>query len=806
VPAADVLAAGSRHRPSVAPDPVGRCGTLGRHPSRRPGLLNRTAPADTSPPALPRALLVAALALGLCLLAQIVSRGDALRLLFWPATGVAFAFGWRYGPAWTVPAAVGALAYGALAYRDAALATGAAAATLAGAILPVLALRRLRDWKPADYRLEAVIRFLASTLLIGAPAMAVFAAAAAGGSPLTAGIATADAFLATWLAGALGTLLVAPAVLAWLDDALPQAEDGERPTTVFDLSGVLLALALAGLSLLVSAFGRVEHAYLLQFLFFPILAWTAIRMDERATALTLLLAALPLLAARAWQTTAGGDAPLRAVEAAMLVFCATAVALVLQAVAADRRLALLRVARQARQDMTTGLLNDRGLLAEFGDRLASAQRPDFGLIGVHLTNFDSVSDLCGTIPSMQLEQATAGLLLRQPGAQFGARLSAGRYALVVQAGTVAQVRTIAREIYSQLAGQRFSTEHGNLRLQACVGGLLIDRHALINSEDCLASLADALAIAASVRDPQLFVEPLSQMMIDSRRTHQSKLEHVREAVRETRLELYAQPVVDPDAPDGTISYEVLTRLLGRDGSLIQPPEFLTLAVQAQMSVPLDRAVVKRAFEWLATHPTALARTHKCSINLSGATMSDGAIAEYIRQQRALYELPAERIVFEITESEAIRNPSAASRLVDDLKSQGFGIALDDFGTGLATFEYLKRFPLDYLKIDGSFIRNLTTSPIDEEIVMSTVRVARRLRLRTIAEHVHSEHVHERLREIGVDYLQGDLFGSPQPIDALFERFPDFVRAHDPARPAAVDGARAAAATERAADAAPDAGP
>ena len=735
-------------------------------------MLTRTASAAPPLHPLPRALLVAALALGFCLLAQLVSRGDPMRLLFWPAAGVAFAFGWRHGPWWTLPAAFGALAYGALAYRDAALAAAAAAITLAGSLPALLLLRRLGDWKPADYRLEAVLRFLSGTLLVAAPAMAAAAAAAALASPATAALRPLEVFLSGWLSGALGTLLVAPAVIAWLDDSLPQADPGDRRAPVVDPPGVLLAALLAGCSLVLSAFGLLEYGYLLQFLFFPIAAWTAIRTDERANALTLLLAALPLLAARAHQVSAAADAPHRAVEAAVLVFCAVVVALVLQAVAADRRLALLRVARQARQDMTTGLLNDRGLLAEFGDRLASAARPDFGLIGVHLTNFDSVSDLCGAIPSMQLEQATAGLLLRQPGAQFGARLSAGRYALVVEAATVAQVRSIAREVYAQLAGQRFSTEHGHLRLQVCVGGLLIDRHALINTEDCLASLADALAIAASVRDPQLFVEPLSQMMIDSRRTHQSKLEHVREAVRETRLELYAQPVVDPDAPEGTLSYEVLTRLRDRDGSLIQPPEFLTLAVQAQMSVPFDRAVVKRAFEWLATHPAALARTHKCSINLSGATMSDGAIAEYIRQQRALYDLPAERIVFEITESEAIRNPSAASRLVDELKSQGFGIALDDFGTGLATFEYLKRFPLDYLKIDGSFIRNLTTSPIDEEIVMSTVRVARRLKLRTIAEHVHSESVHERLREIGVEYLQGDLFGRPQPIATLFERFPD----------------------------------
>ena len=178
-------------------------------------------------------------------------------------------------------------------------------------------------------------------------------------------------------------------------------------------------------------------------------------------------------------------------------------------------------------------------------------------------------------------------------------------------------------------------------------------------------------------------------------------------------------------------------------------------------------MIHRAFEWLASNPASLAATWRCSINLAGATMSDGAIADYIREQRSRFGIPAEKIVFEITESEAIRNPAAASRLVDDLKEQGFRIALDDFGTGLATFEYLKRFPLDYVKIDGSFIRNLMTNPIDEEIVISTIRVAARLKLRTVAEHVHSAAVYERLTELGVTYLQGDFFGKPIPLREFF---------------------------------------
>jgi EAL domain-containing protein (putative c-di-GMP-specific phosphodiesterase class I) len=165
------------------------------------------------------------------------------------------------------------------------------------------------------------------------------------------------------------------------------------------------------------------------------------------------------------------------------------------------------------------------------------------------------------------------------------------------------------------------------------------------------------------------------------------------------------------------------------------------------------------------------RTEKCSINLSGSSMVDPTIAAFVRQQRMTYNIPASKVVFEIAESEAIRNPAAASRLLEDLKADGHGIAMDNFGAGLATFEYLRRFPLDYLKIDGSFIRNIGTSPIDEELVTSTIRVARRLNIRSVAEHVHSQPVLDRLQQLGVDHVQGELIGAPRPLAELFSRMP-----------------------------------
>ncbi|MCL4744706.1 MAG: EAL domain-containing protein, partial [Burkholderiaceae bacterium] len=687
-------------------------------------------------------------------------------LVLWPAAAIALAFGWRYGTQWVLVAASGAGIWALSEFGNAALALAAFFGTAAGPAAAITVIRKLGTWKPADYRLDDVLRFMIVVALIAAPLDALLAVLGIRATDMLADVHAVHLFMGWWLFDALGMLLVAPALLAWARDVDSPSEALAERVRLFDGSAILLTLAVIAASLLLSGFEQRFYASALLFFYFPIVAWTSVRLAERATALTLFATAVVLLAARAYATHPGGDS-LVALEGAVLVLCAVVVALLLQSVAADRRQALARAAEQARQDLTTGLLNDRGLLCELGERLVAAQRPNYGLVGIHIGNFDTIHDLCGPIQALQLEQSVALLLARQPGGVQAARLSSGRFAILLTADTVAQVRALSREVYSQLNGQVYKADHGSIRIQASVGGLLIDRHVLINGEDCLLSLSDAMAIAASVRDPQLFVEPLSQTMIDARRSHQGKIEHVREAIREQRLEVYAQPMVDPEAPPGMLSYEVLTRLRDRDGALIRPPEFLPLAVQAQMTVTLDRGVIQKVFGWLATNQDALARTHKCSINLSGLTMSDGSIAAFVREQRALYAIPADKVVFEITESEAIRNPGAASRLVDDLKAEGFGIALDDFGTGLATFEYLKRFPLDYLKIDGSFIRNLVTNPIDEEIVLSTVRVARRLNVRTIAEHVHSQDIYDRLKMLGVEYVQGELIGVPIPIEALF---------------------------------------
>lgn len=757
-----------------------------------------------------RCLYAVGLALILCLLAQLVSAGSTHRLLIWPISAAGFAFAWHYGIRWLPVLAFGGALWAFGTTQDLQYAAVLGAGSILGPWLSIHILRNLAEWKPPEYHLDYVSRYLAVTLLVSAPANAlVFTSLVSftGIEGFPPGRFT-NLALAAWLADSLGMMLLTPALMTLLKVPHANQDDpvGVQTAPRISLPSILVISLIAVLSYVLNRLGQEEYASIVLFgVFIPMIWLAASQSTGRADAYTLMIAAMPLLACRAYAITHKSldQAFIDTLHVSLLLCCAVLAAQLLQALASDRTIALQRMSRQARQDMSTGLLNDRGLLAELSDRLAAPQRPCYGLIGLYISNYDAIHDLSGTVEAMQLEQATANLLIQQSSTHLAARLSAGRYTLLVHAETVAQVRAVAREIYTQLSGQVFLTEHGTIRLQCHIGGLLLDPNSQISSEDCLSALSDAQAIAASIRDPQLFVEPLSQTVIDARRAHQKKIEHIREAIRNDRIDLYAQPLVDPEAPALMRSYEILTRLRDKDGQIIRPPEFLSLASQAQMSVPLDRAVIRRTFEWLASNPEALALTWKCSINLAGATMSDDSIAEFIREQRANHAIPAAKIVFEITESEAIRNPAAASRLVDDLKAQGFGIALDDFGTGLATFEYLKRFPLDYLKIDGSFVRNLMSNPIDEEIILSTVRVAKRLKLRTVAEHVHSAAIYERLTDLGISYLQGDFFGKAMPLAELFER--------QPPSPTLLRGVRlhasavTAAAEERPADA-PDAPP
>jgi len=752
---------------------------------------DQTASIPGSPPllsreGLTRAGLFTVLTALLCLINQFLSVDLPQPWPLWPAVAFGYACGLRYGLPWLLPSALGALPFlgfgSAVALDSVALALG----VVLGPVLSLLVLRRLDRWRPVQGAHRPLTRFMIVAGTVTVPVTT--ACSVVIGRLTTAGQPYSRLLdfplglpaLGMWLSGLVTLLILTPAILALSDWSAHQDEANAEPGgTGFDPACAGLALILALVLVIVTSLESHLLSHILLLLVAPILVRSALRNGQRTHALTSLVVTLPVFAASLQSVYHQSSSQIEFLwlgsELCAVLVVLIAMALLIQSLALDFRGAMHQIGRLGREDLQTGLLNDRGLALAMQSALTETDRQALGVIGVSVSNLEAVQELCGPLETARIESALAGLLqtkaTQHPAGRQGrvtARWSNQRLMLMVSAESLNDLRVIVRDLYTALGRVAGQTPSESINLQVVLGAIHIGRDTLAQPEECLAALEDAIAIAASVRDPQIFVEPLSASTLDSRREERDRTELLRESIRHGRLEIHAQPVIDPDAPEGSQSYEVLTRLRDRSGALIHPPEFMPLATRAQLLARLDRAVIHRVFEWLATHPNALSQTHKCAINLSGASLDDPGLPGFIDETRRFFDIPAPKIVFEISESSAIRQLSAASRLVDDLKTQGFGIALDDFGTGLATFEYLKRFALDYVKIDGYFIRNLLDDELDEEIVLSTLRVAQKMKLRTVAEHVQSEPVHQRLRALGIHHLQGDLFGRAAPIEALFD--------------------------------------
>jgi EAL domain-containing protein (putative c-di-GMP-specific phosphodiesterase class I) len=174
-------------------------------------------------------------------------------------------------------------------------------------------------------------------------------------------------------------------------------------------------------------------------------------------------------------------------------------------------------------------------------------------------------------------------------------------------------------------------------------------------------------------------------------------------------------------------------------------------------------VVKNVFSWLHEHPQHLHELALCSINLSGKSMCDSDLLDYINEQFVTYQIPPHKICFEVTETMVVANIETATSLIEALKEKGCKFALDDFGTGMSSFSYLKNLPVDYLKIDGSFVKDILTDPIDSAMVNSINEIGHVMGKKTIAEFVENEQISIRLREIGVDFAQGYGIDFPTPL-------------------------------------------
>jgi len=235
------------------------------------------------------------------------------------------------------------------------------------------------------------------------------------------------------------------------------------------------------------------------------------------------------------------------------------------------------------------------------------------------------------------------------------------------------------------------------------------------------------------------------------------------------FDLFAQPIMTLTGNNERPRYEILLRMKGQGGESIPTTAFLSAAERYQMMPQIDRWVVSKTIASIAARADLVDGLDALfAINLSGQSLGDDDILEFIDDEVRASGVPQESLCFEITESAAVSNLAKAQSFIDALRERGCKISLDDFGAGLSSFAYLKNFAVDTLKIDGSFIRDITDNRISESMVAAITQVAKVMELETVAEYVETEKTLELVAELGVDFAQGHVVGRPTPLDEVLE--------------------------------------
>ncbi len=420
---------------------------------------------------------------------------------------------------------------------------------------------------------------------------------------------------------------------------------------------------------------------------------------------------------------------------------------------------------QARHDSLTGLHNRRAFEMHMADALARRREHALFMLYIDLDQFKAVNDSCGHVAGDLLLQRVTTFLMQQRTFGFVARLGGDEFALVIEGGDEAAALDHARRIIDGIRGIDFSWEGQSFSIGASVG--IVRAEADLDNVTNLLMAADSACYAAKEHGRNR--AEIYRRGDDWYRQRQSEfdiLPRITEALAEGRFELFHQRIESLGAA-GAPAAEVLVRMRETDGTLVLPGEFIPAAERYNLMPFLDRWVIEATMRQFAAWRAAgrAPPFHHLSVNLSGPTLNDADLPRFLEEKLAAHGVDPHHLCFEITESAAVADPERALEFIRRVRALGAAVSLDDFGSGLSSFGYLKQFRVDYLKIDGQFVRNLDRDPTDRAVVEAMVRLARAHGLRSVAEYVVSPQVLEVTRVLGVDYAQGYALHEPAPLAA-----------------------------------------
>jgi len=449
------------------------------------------------------------------------------------------------------------------------------------------------------------------------------------------------------------------------------------------------------------------------------------------------------------------------------------VVLILHDVSNERQYAA-KLSYQATHDSLTGLINR----AEFENRMnlalqsAAQHGKHHAVMYLDLDQFKVINDTCGHAAGDQLIRQVSSLLQRRlREGDTLSRLGGDEFGVLLENCPPDHAVRIAEELRKTTRDLHFASEGRSFNVSVSIG--------VVNVDDGLYTLSDVLS-AADAACYMAKDKGRNRVQLYRREDSEISLRHgemewvvrIQKALDEDRFVLYAQDIVEVGRKSQKGAHcELLVRMVDEEGRLVPPMAFIPAAERYGLMPSVDRWVLRNAFATMSrliSQPGGEAM-ELCSINLSGATLGDETFLAYVREQFERFSLPTDRVCFEITETAAIANLDRAARFIEELREFGCRFSLDDFGAGMSSFGYLKHLPVDFIKIDGGFVKDMAEDPIDRAMVEAINSVGHVMGKQTIAEFVDSAKVMKALREVGVDFAQGYWVAKPVPFEPRLKK-------------------------------------
>lgn len=428
-----------------------------------------------------------------------------------------------------------------------------------------------------------------------------------------------------------------------------------------------------------------------------------------------------------------------------------------------RRRAEDQLQHMAYHDSLTDLKNRRELDQALNQALDSARRNHVihAFMYLDLDQFKVVNDTCGHMAGDELLRQVSGLLRKQVRENdMLARLGGDEFGVLLHNCSLEHAEVLANMLRETLEGYKFVWEARPFSTSASIG--LVDITPESKSSNEVLSNADMACFAAKSRGRnRVHVFTAEDGELALRRDEMHWVSRINSALNEERFVLYQQPIVPLAYANGPRHMEILLRMLGSDGEIIPPGAFIPAAERYALMQRLDRWVVNSIFTHLGKNRELSRDGQLYFINLSGTALSDPDFFGYIREQMNNLKVSPQSVCFEVTETAAINNLDTTESFIQDIREMGCLFALDDFGTGLSSFSYLKSLSVDFLKIDGSFVKQIDTDKMSRAIVDAINTIGHVAGLKTIAEFVERDKTRKVLQEIGVDYGQGFAIHRPK---------------------------------------------